>query len=183
MNLVALAIRLREIRREKGMTLEELAKRSGLTGSMLCKIENFRVTPSLPGLGSIARGLGITLAGLFEGLETVPELEVFGAKSRKKMKRDDSPWTYYALLSNRGDYLMEPFIVEIPPGRQRLEKQAHEGDEFMFLLSGTLDFVHGDKTHRLHKGDSTYSNGNVKHTLINPTLKTAQILVIYCHPK
>ncbi len=183
MNLVALAMRLREVRKEKGMTLEELAERSGLTGSMLCKIENFRVTPSLPALSSIARGLGIPLARLFEGLDGTPELEVVRPTSRRKMKRDDSPWTYFALLSNRGDYLMEPFIVEILPGRQRLEKHAHEGDEFMLMLSGTLDFVHGEKAHRLHKGDSTYSNGNVRHTLINPTHKPARILVVYCNPK
>jgi len=181
MNLVSLALRLRAIRNTKKMTLEELAARSGLTGSMLCKIENFRVTPSLPALRSIARGLGVSLATLFDGLEGPPELEIVRAADRKKMKRDNSPWTYYSLLSNRADYLLEPFIVEIPPGKQRTEARAHEGDEFMLMLAGTLDFVHGDKTHRLRQGDSTYSSGSVKHTLVNPTKKPAKILVVYCN--
>lgn len=181
MNLVALAMKLRALRTQRGMTLEELSARSGLTGSMLCKIENFRVTPSLPALGAIARALGVTLATLFEGLDEPAGLEIVRAGARKRMKRDDSPWTYLALLSNRAEYAVEPFIVEIPAGRQRTETHTHEGDEFMLMLDGVLDFVHGEKTHRLRKGDSTYSNGNVRHTLINPTKKPARILVVYCH--
>ena len=53
----------------------------------------------------------------------------------------------------------------------------------MLMLSGTLDFIHGDKTYRLKKGDSTYSNGNVEHTLINPTQQPARILVVYCNQR
>jgi transcriptional regulator with XRE-family HTH domain len=180
MNLVALALRLRSIRTERGMTLEKLAELSGLTAGMLCKIENFRVTPSLPALGAIAKALKITLAALFSGLEDPPELEVIQSRERKMIKRDDSAWSYFALLSNQANYQVEPFIVEIPPGKPARKKHSHEGDEFMFMIYGTLDFVHGDKTYRLKKGDSTYSNGNIAHTLINPTRATAKILVVYC---
>ncbi len=128
-----------------------------------------------------ARALGVALAKLFEGLDEPAGLEIVRAGERRKMKRDDSPWTYLALLSNRAEYAVEPFIVEVPPGRQRTETHAHEGDEFMLMLDGVLDFVHGEKTHRLRKGDSTYSNGSIRHTLINPAKKRARILVVYCH--
>jgi len=180
MNLVALAMRIRALRTDKRMTLDDLADRSGLTPSMLSKIENFRVTPSLPAVGSVARALGVPLARLFDGLDTVPELEVIRVRQRKKIRRDDSHWDYYPLLSNRADYLVEPFVVCIPPGRQRRQPHAHEGDEFMFMLEGTLDFVHGEKTVRLRAGDSTYSSGRTRHTLVNPAGKTAKILVVYC---
>jgi transcriptional regulator with XRE-family HTH domain len=183
MNLVALALRLRTLRTEKSMTLDELARHSGLTASMLCKIENFRVTPSLPAIGAIAKALGVTLSALFTDIEDPPEVEVIRAKERKHLKRDDAPWDYYALLSNQSNYRVEPFIVEVPPGKPARPKKSHEGDEFMFMLSGTLDFVHGEKTYRLNQGDSTYSNGNVEHTLINPTQKPASILVVYCNPE
>ncbi|NLE28671.1 MAG: cupin domain-containing protein [Phycisphaerae bacterium] len=183
MNLVALALRLRTIRTEKGMTLDDLAKQSGLTASMLCKIENFRVTPSLPAIAAIAKALGVTLSALFTDIEDPPEVEVVCAHERKLIHRDDSAWSYYALLSNQANYHVEPFIVEIPPGHPPRKKQSHEGDEFMLMLSGTLDFIHGDKTYRLKKGDSTYSNGNVEHTLINPTQQPARILVVYCNQR
>jgi mannose-6-phosphate isomerase-like protein (cupin superfamily) len=147
---------------------------------MLCKIENFRVTPSLPALGAIASALGIELSKLFDGLDGSPAIEVGRVKDRTAIKRDNSPWKYVRLLAHRMDHAVEPFIVEVPPSELRRKAYPHEGDEFMLMLSGTLEFVYGETTYRLEKGDCTYSSGQVRHTLINPTNRPASILVVYC---
>src|SRR5690625_7040693 len=69
MNLVFLAQRIREIRKKRILTLEQLAERSQLTQSVLSKVENSRVTPSLSALSRIAAALGVTLSELVEGID------------------------------------------------------------------------------------------------------------------
>ena len=59
MNLVELAQRIKSRRLDQRLTIEEVAAQAGLTRSWLSKVENFRVTPSLPALGGIAKALGV----------------------------------------------------------------------------------------------------------------------------
>lgn len=183
MNLVELAIRIKGLRKARELTLEELAGRTGLTGSMLSKIENFRVTPSLPGLSRIAEGLGVTLSELFEGLDERPKLTVVKADHRRRLSRDDSPWIYWSLAAGPSGRVMDPFMIEIPPGEQRREAAAHEGEEFMLVLEGPVDYVYGCETHQLETGDSVYDVGNEVHTLVNRSDHTVRLMVVYCNPK
>ena len=87
MNMLELAQRLKAVRVERGFTLEEIASQAGLTRGWLSKVENFRVTPSLPALSSIASVLGITLSELFEGLDNHPVLVVVRGDERKSIKK------------------------------------------------------------------------------------------------
>ena len=68
-NLVELGSRVKTARKERGYTLDELAKRADLGKGMLSKVENFRVTPSLPTIIKIAAALEIPLEKLFKGLD------------------------------------------------------------------------------------------------------------------
>jgi transcriptional regulator with XRE-family HTH domain len=71
-NMIELAQRLKRIRIQREYTLEDVASRAGLTRGWLSKVENFRVTPSLPALANIAGVLGVSLSELFEGLDSPP---------------------------------------------------------------------------------------------------------------
>ena len=66
--LVTLGCKIRELRKKRRMTLQELAERTGLTAGLLSKIENFRTIPSLPVLAEIARALETGLSELFEDI-------------------------------------------------------------------------------------------------------------------
>ena len=61
--LTALGCRIRDLRKQRNMTLQELGEKTHLTAGLLSKIENFRTVPSLPVLAEIARALGIALSG------------------------------------------------------------------------------------------------------------------------
>ena len=76
MNLVQLAQRIRSVRTDQHLTLEQLAERTGLTKSVLSKFENFRVTPSLGALGNIAEALGVTMSELLDGVDEKPTMVV-----------------------------------------------------------------------------------------------------------
>ncbi len=88
MNLVQLAQRIRALRGERNLTLEQVAERANLTKSVLSKVENFRVTPSLPALSKIAEALGVTVAELVDGLDEKPRMIVVRKDERLQVERD-----------------------------------------------------------------------------------------------
>ena len=74
---------------------------------------------------------------------------------------------------------MEPFLLEVPSGIARSKRLAHEGEEFIMVLSGSIDYEYGDERVRLDEGDCMYADGSVEHTLNNPDDDTAEVLVVW----
>ena len=183
MNMLELAQRLKAVRVERGFTLEEIASQAGLTRGWLSKVENFRVTPSLPALSSIASVLGITLSELFEGLDNHPVLVVVRGDERKPIKRDEeiSNLVYEALAHPRPDRAMDPVLITVPPDDAR-PKLAHDGEEFLFVLEGQVQLVYDDTTHELSQGDGAYFDGDHPHTLICDGDTPAKVLAVYHEP-
>ena len=181
MNLIQLAQRIRSVRADRQLTLEQLAERTGLTKSALSKFENFRVTPSLGALASIAEALGVTMSDLFDGVDEKPRMVVVRKDERQALERDrpDSRIRYNALAHKRGDKVMEPFLLEVPTGVARSRRLAHEGEEFIMVLNGAIDYEYGDERLRLEVGDCMYADGSVEHTLNNPGDDAAEVLVVW----
>ena len=180
MNLVPLAQRIRTRRQELGLTLDQVAAATGLTRSFLSKVENFRTTPSLPSLFHIAQALSVTLSELVAGLDERPMLVVVRKDERQEWQRDgESAMTYFALAHKRPGKAMEPFLLEIPPAQGRREMLAHEGEEFLMLLEGTLDYWYDDEHFLFEAGDCWYDDGSVPHALFNSGEITTRLLVVY----
>lgn len=182
MNLSELAQRIRTLRLDRRMTLEEVASQTGLTRSWLSKVENFRVTPSLPALGKIAEALGISVSELVEGLDEKPLLVVVRKSERKEVERDRSnknTTVYHSLAHKRPNRMMDPFLLKMPPGVAREEALAHSGEEFLTVISGTVDFEYDDEVFKLKSGDSLYFDANVPHRLINSSERVAQVLCVF----
>lgn len=181
MNLVYLAQRIHDFRTQRGLTLEQVAERSGLTRGFLSKVENFRATPSLPALGKISAALGVSIAELVQGADERPRVVVVRSDERQQVDRDQpgSRIAYYALAHKRHSKAMEPFLLEVPPGLARSERLAHEQDEFMMVLSGELDCEYGGERFRLGEGDCLYAEGGIEHTVNNPHEQAAKVLCIY----
>lgn len=180
MNLVELAHRLKRLRIDRGLTLEEVASRGGLTRGWLSKVENFRVTPSLPALHGVAKGLGVTLSELFEGLDARPPLSIVRETDRVEMKRDEdvSGFVYQALAHKRPSRSMDPFVITVRKSDKR-PMLSHTGEEFMYVLKGKIELRHGEESETLGQGDSAYFDGLVPHTVLCRSPQPAELLVIY----
>lgn len=180
MNMVELSQRLKSLRMEREMTLEEVASHAGLTRGWLSKVENFRVTPSLPALSKIADALGVTMAELFEDLDSRPKLVVVRKEDRQIRRRDEeiSDLVYESLAFPRPAREMDPFILTIPSGSER-PALSHAGEEFMLALSGTTRLDHGEDAIVLSEGDSAYFDGNVPHRVICQSEKASKVLIVY----
>lgn len=184
MNLFALSQRIRELRRQRGMTLEQLANATSLTQSLLSKVENFRVTPSLPALGRIAAALGIPLSALVEGLDSSQPFVIIRRRERLRVERDRprSSIDYYALAQERPAKSMNPFILHVPPGEPRKEPLPHEGEEFLLVLQGRVQLEYEDNRYTLESGDGAYFDASQPHRLINPAESAAEVLCVFSDP-
>jgi transcriptional regulator with XRE-family HTH domain len=181
MNLVELAQRIKKFRIDRRLTLNEVALRTGLTRSWLSKVENFRVTPSLPALGHIAEALGVTVSQLVEGLERKPELIVTRKGEGEKIFRDHpkSKAVYESLAHQHTARKMDPFLLKIPPGDVHRAALPHEGEEFLMVLSGQIDFEYDQQTYSLRKGDSLYFNATVRHRVLNNHKTAAEAICVF----
>lgn len=182
MNLVELAQRIRTFRLDRRLTLEEVASHTGLTRSWLSKVENFRITPSLPALAQIATALGTTTSELVEGLDEKPPLVIVRKDERKIIERDKSKsntTVYESLAHKRPNRAMDPFLLKIPPGVARKQPLAHEGEEFLMVTQGTIEFEIDDERHVVRAGDSLYFDSHIPHRIINSYKREATVLCVF----
>lgn len=181
MNLVELASRIKSARLARGYTLDRLADLSGLGKGLLSKVENFRVTPSLPTLSKLSEALGINLAELFEGLDEKPRLSIVKANDRKEVERnrDQSDINYLSLAHRRPDRSMDPFLLVIPAEGGRREAMPHEGEEFLLVVDGKVSFEYDGEIHEMEKGDAAYFDAEVDHRVFNPGKHEASILCVF----
>lgn len=182
MNLAELAQRIRTFRLDRRLTLEEVASRTGLTRSWLSKVENFRVTPSLPALAKIATALGVTTAELVEGLDEKPQLVIVRKDERKIVERDKSKentTVYESLAHKRPNRAMAPFMLTIPPGVAREQPLSHEGEEFLMVTQGTIEFEIDGERHVVRSGDCLYFDSGIPHRIINSYKREAAVLCVF----
>jgi quercetin dioxygenase-like cupin family protein len=94
---------------------------------------------------------------------------------------DHKGLTFKALASDKGGRHMEPFIVDIEPDAEQ-EMSTHEGEEFIYIISGNLKMEYGSLTDVLHAGDSVYYDSIVPHRVISADNKPVRILAVIYTP-
>jgi len=181
MNLVELAQRIRAARVARGLTLDHVSAASGLAKGLLSKVENFRVTPTLPTLAKLCEALGIKLSELVAGLDQKPRLCVVRRNQRKTIERDasQSNIVYHSLAHGRANRAMDPFELVVPPRGGRKQAMPHEGEEFLTVLQGRVEFEFDGKVQSLAEGDSVYFDAETDHRLFNVTDKKARVLCVF----
>lgn len=156
--------RVRALRRERGLTIEQIASATGLTKGFISQLERDRTSPSLSSIARICDALGVRLSHIFEH-EPAPAL----------VRKDERPQvdTYFPtsnfLLSSREERHFQAIESEVGPG-------AGAGDdlyslpgevEFVHVLEGTLELRVGEETHVLEAGDSITYELSKPHTWRN----------------
>src|SRR6185369_4367108 len=164
-----LGLRLRAIRSERGLTLGEVAKLTGLSISALSKIENGQMSPTYDRLASLASGLGIEIANLFESGS--PGHTGRRVITRRNAGRAHSTTAYeYELLST--ELISKRMIPMVTRLKARTLEEfgpllQHEGEEFIYVLQGPI-VVHTDcyEPVRLETGDSIYIDSRMGHAYL-----------------
>ncbi|MBW2259527.1 MAG: helix-turn-helix transcriptional regulator, partial [Deltaproteobacteria bacterium] len=133
--------RVRKVREEKGLTLEDIAQRTGLDPEYLDRIETEQVSPPLGALIRLAKALDMKL-GRFISTGEVKPFTVVRKDERRAISRytsaqeDQYGYTYESLAPDKKDRHMEPFVVTLVPSKARTDVSAHDGQEFIYVLEG-----------------------------------------------
>lgn len=165
--------RISLIRRGAGLTLEQLAARTGFTKGYLSRIENSKVIPPIGTLVRLANVLGVGVADLFDA--RVPAILADRVSFVKRHEQrgilrggSSFGYDYFALASRRNSKHMTPFIMIFPEKLDKDVKFDHEGEEFVYLLEGRVEFrlvVDGRaQSFVLEPGDSLYFDSTLPHS-------------------
>lgn len=161
---------LRTVRRQRGLTLEQLADQTGLTKSYLSKIERGHSTPSIAVALKVARALGVDVGRLFSDGAAEEQITVDRA--------DPAGGRYRALATSLLGKSMSPFVVR-PTGTASDDPHPeHTGQEFVFVHRGAVELTYGDRVISLGAGDSAYFDASVGHQLRAVGAEPAEVLVI-----
>lgn len=177
--------KIRDLREMRRVSVEELAERSQLTVEKIHAIESGGVTTSLTPLLSIARGLGVRLGTFLDDSTTSGPVVSRADKKEKTSVRfagaGQSGLEFHALATNKSDRNMEPFIIDVhAPESDEYELSSHEGEEFIYVLSGTLEAVVGKEKYVINAGDSIYYDSIVPHHVHSVKgVETRILAVIY----
>ena len=158
--------RIRFVRLQRAMNLEELAKRTLLSKSLLSKIENGKVSSPVSTLFVIAKALNTKVTYFFNTQDENPPIILVRKNERQQFHRTDARfgYTYEALGYKRQEKLMEPFILYMDKNTAKNVTFSHPGEEILFMLEGTWEFKHGDQTLILRKGDCIYFDASIPHS-------------------
>ncbi|MGL5174922.1 MAG: helix-turn-helix domain-containing protein [Cetobacterium sp.] len=175
--------RIKKSRNEKSLSLRELATMVDLSASFLSQIEQGKASPSIENLKKIANSLDVRVSYLIEDEEVKKNSDLIRAKERKFVESVDSNTTLSLLTSSNIEKSMEPILYEIGPGGESGRSYyTHPGEEFIFVLEGSIDIYIEEAVHNLHEGDSFYFKSSQKHRFKNNTDKRARALWVVNPP-
>lgn len=172
--------RMKQLRIQNDLTLEELASRCELTKGYLSQLERNLSSPSIQTLEDIVEALGTSMKDFFA--EAEEEQLVFTAKDEFIDEQEHQ--VIHWIVPNAQKNVMEPIVLEIEPHQQSMWIHPHDGEEMGYLLTGKvyLCFEKNPKGVLLKKGETFYVRGNETHYLENRTDSVVKVLWISTPP-
>ncbi len=182
--------KIKRLRDSRDMSIDELSACSGLSVEQIERIEQNIDIPSLAPLIKIARALGVRLGTFLDDQETES-----GPVICRKGQSDDTisfsnnasdarqHMHYHSLSRTKTDRQMEPFIIDVDKiTESKFNLSAHEGEEFIMVLKGTMEVNYGMHTYILEEGDTIYYDSIVPHHVHAYQGEAARILAVIYTP-
>lgn len=173
--------KIKRLRLQRGLTQEELADRCELSKGFISLLERDLTSPSIATLMDILESLGSDLQMFFS--ERGDEKLVFGendifVKEDEEGLRGSIRWLVPSAQKNE----MEPILLEMGPGGETVEDNPHEGEEFGYVLSGSIRIVLGDRVERVKRDESFYFRPTAPHKLVNAGKTPCKVLWVSTPP-
>ena len=177
--------KVRELRQKNRYTLQDLAAKTGLSKPFLSQIENHHVVPPVATLLKLARALNVNMGYFFQDEQSSEKISVTHQNERVRIERrphhqkGEVNYIYEALETKKSNKHMEPFLVEFrDQDTSEMVFVSHEGEEFVYLLDGKLEFRTIDRVEILEPGDSIYFESDLSHSFRCLSEQPARAMVV-----
>ncbi len=172
--------KIKRMRLKLKLTQEELAARTELSKGFISQLENDLTSPSIATLMDILEALGSDPASFFS--EKPEETLVYGPEDvfvkEDAELQNEVTW----LIPNAQKNALEPILIRLAPGGKSYEDDPHEGEEFGFVLTGSIELWLGERKLRVKKGESFYIRPNDVHYIKNKGKTEAKVLWVSTPP-
>ena len=174
--------KLRRLRLQRGLTQEELADRCELTKGFISQVERDLASPSIATLTDMLECLGSDLKTFFSEADEDEKIVFSPGDMFEKTDEETLRGSILWLVPSAQKNEMEPILISIGPGGSSQEFPPHEGEEFGYVLSGSVLLRAGDKKLRARTGDSFCLHPTAPHRVENPGKRPAKVLGISTPP-
>lgn len=171
--------RIRKLRVEQKQTLEDISTKCGFTKSLLSKIENGKTVPAVATLVKIANSLGVKVSALLDDDESMGTIYTPSDHiTRETMVVTNRGYLFFPIAAERRDKLMQPFIFRAVKGQVRTHGLSHDGEEFIYILRGSMRYKVGNIEYTMGPGDSLYFDSLQEHEL-HPVSEEVEYIAMF----
>ena len=181
--------KIKDYREFRQISRTDLAKRANLDEKQLQQIEEKGIVPSLGHLIKLTRALGVRIGTFLDDQDQIGPVVVRAGSGNSVMSfstKDDTPrehLNFYSLAQDKAGRHMEPFMIDIEPSSASDYKlSSHEGEEFIYVLQGSIEINYGKDIYELNEGDSIYLDSVVAHNVHGKSNQRAKILGVVYYP-
>jgi transcriptional regulator with XRE-family HTH domain len=166
---------IRRRRRDRGLTLAQVAEVTGLNVGYLSQVENDKASPSLETLAALAEALDVPIAWFLLDANVGPRLVRRAERPRRQLLAGAGSMTQVDGGTARDVAIFEG---EMPAG-QRTGFHAHPGDEHHLILAGRVRFMQGDAVVEAGPGDYVLLDGTLPHDAESIGRGPARLIIVY----
>jgi transcriptional regulator with XRE-family HTH domain len=182
-----IGLRLKHARLTKGLTLRHLADLVDCSESMISKVENEKLRPSLAMLHRLANALDTSMAALFsENDDSLGPVRIFPADKRHRVEVDpkfggQGKW-FERMIPLGPNGLLQANILNIPPGSRSDGFVDHAGEDFGYVIEGELEIIVGGVSYAVKAGDAFFFPSSLPHGHRNDSARVARVLWVNTPP-
>ena len=177
---------VRRLRKSLDLTVAGLAATSGMSAGMLSKIENGGISPSLASIDALAKALNVPITQLFTDAEERRDCSfVKTGQGARIERRGTKAGHLYDLLGHSldGEIGVEPYLITLSEHAEPYTQFRHAGVEFIYMLSGKVNYRHGDRSYAMEPGDALFFDAAARHGPEKLTRVPMQYLSIIIYPR
>ncbi|MDR1318665.1 MAG: XRE family transcriptional regulator [Treponema sp.] len=176
--------KIRAVRERRSLTLREVAKKAGVSESLVSQIERNKVSPAIDTLLALADALDLDLEYLFADYRRDRSVHVVRKKVRGSFTRPGVLYERLAQVEGRDRVGIEAYVITVEPGAKTGSiEYGHQGWELGLVESGRGELTVGNQVHRLNPGDSASFRADSPHVLTNSGKDTLRVFWVITPPK
>lgn len=176
--------KIKKLRLAKKLTLQAVARETGFSPALISQIENNNVSPPIATLSKIAKFFDVKIGLFFAEEEEERRFEVVRASERKAIPRvisragTSQGYSYESLSFLKQNKKMEPFLLTVSEKALEENTYSHDGEEFLFVMKGTVELLLDDHRITLNEGDCVYFDSTLKHRLLSRESSEVKVLAV-----